>query len=276
MTGHAPAIVGLATAALIAGGTTFFVVRENTHGERALAESTAVPTQTPIATTTSGSPTPIPTSAEHPGLREPTSFGPGWDEPYREAYWANPQYDQTINGINVGPSVQPEDLQHCPRGTGTLVDRKQAAGLPVSIEPTYLPPDAIENGEPRLIPVLSQAMACNDEVVWVEAGYGRKAAPDAQARLADGESWFDIPTGGVITIFRSSIRGPNVIASLPAKYWEGATVNGLPAVVGNPILSRGLGDAYVATWDAESGVLTIVAGLNMTVEEVTRILEGLQ
>ena len=151
------------------GGASFFIVRENRRSERVLAESTAVPTQTPIATaSTFTSPTPVPTSAEYPGLPEPSSFGPNWDLPYREAYFANPVEDQTLNGINVGPNVQPEDLQHCPRGAGTWVDIAEAQGSAVQVEPAYLPADALENGEPRQVAMLSMARACAGQVVSVE------------------------------------------------------------------------------------------------------------
>ena len=47
-------------------------------------------------------------------------------------------------------------------------------------------------------------------------------------------------------------------------------------MIGHPILARGLGEAYIATWDEDAPVLTIVSGLNMTVEELVRVLEGLQ
>jgi hypothetical protein len=210
-------------------------------------------------------------------LPEPTSFEADWDLPYREAYWTNPVAGELIiNGIRIGPSISTEDLQHCSQGNGAHVDWVEASGSAVGIVPGYLPLDALEEGAPRIVETLSEGVRCHEQVVSLELTIGRKAAPDALERLAAGESWFNVPTGGSISIFKSSIRGPNLIASLPAKYWEGTTVNELPAVIGNPILTRGLGEVYVATWDAERGILTVVSALNMPVDEAIRIMQGLQ
>ncbi len=282
MKGRFVTLSAFGLAALTLGIATFFTVREATSGGRAEADTAG---NTPVVSSKSetpesrpaASPTPVPTSAEYPGLPEPSSFGADWDLPYREAYWGNPVVDEVVlSGIHVGPSIPTNDLENCPRGEGVLVERAAASGSPVDIVPGYLPPDAIEAGAPRVVEQLSGGVSCHGEIVSLEVTIGRKAAQDVLERLAAGESWFDIPTGGTITIYKSSIRGPNLIASLPARYWEAATINGLPGVVGNPILARGLGDVYVATWDQEHGILTVVSALNMTVGEATRILEGLQ
>ncbi|MGI8926279.1 MAG: hypothetical protein ACR2HN_06475 [Tepidiformaceae bacterium] len=204
---------------------------------------------------------------------EPTSFPPNWDMPYLEADRLKPRYHQVINGIAVGPGA-PGDNGFCTRGSARWVDPEKARGTPVWFEPGYLPADALEGGVPRRLE--AQAVECSGGIGVLEVRFGRAAAPEVTERLERGESWFDIPTGGFILITRTRGWGPAAPADLAADRWYAATINGLPAAVGRPILDRGLGDGIVVTWDAERNVTTMIRGLNLSIAELLKVAEGLK
>lgn len=262
--------------------TTFLLVRANTSSESVQAEP-----ERPLATEPAGagasqssptpaaSPTPVPTAEGLPGLpAEPVEFQPGWDEPYYDADRVRPRVEQVINGIRIGPNVESDWLADCPPRSIFWAEPESVRGTPVWIEPSYLPDDALEDGEPRLRDM--EAVACEETAISLRVMYGRAAVPDVMERLARGESWFDIPTGGYITIYRSSAQGRNVTSSEASDRWYGTTIDGLPAAVARPILERGLGEAWAVTWNPDTEVVTIIRGLNMTADEVIRIAEGLQ
>lgn len=275
-------VVTIGLLALLAGMTTFLFVRANTSSESVQAEperslatepAGAGASQSPPAP--AASPTPVPTAEGLPGLpAEPVEFQPGWAEPYYDADRARPRVEQVINGIRIGPDVRGDSHVGCAPGSSYWADPESARGTPVWIEPSYLPDDALGDGEPRLRDM--EAVACEETAISLRVMYGRAAAPDVMERLAGGESWFDIPTGGYVTIFRSISRGPNVTSSEASDRWYGTTIDGLPAAVAKPILERGLGEAWAVTWNPDTEVVTIIRGLNMTADEVIRIAEGLQ
>ena len=206
---------------------------------------------------------------------EPTTFPPNWASPYEEADRLKPRYRQVINGIAVGKgAVGDSGSGFCTPGSARWVDPQNARATPVWIEPGYLPADALEGGVPRLVE--AQAVECSGGVSSLEVRFGRAAAPDVTERLARGESWFDIPTGGYILIIRTRAWGPAAPADLAADRWYAATINGLPAAVGRPMLDQGLGHGIIVTWDAERNVTTMIRGLNLSTAELLKVAEGLK
>jgi len=256
------AVATLALGATAVAAGSFFAARWSAGSESV----TAGPQLEPAATVTTGG-----ASAALPA--EPTSFPPGWAGPYQDADRLKPRYGQVINGIAVGGTVVP-DNGFCTGRSARWIDPERARGTPVWIEPGYLPADALEGGVPRHVE--AQAVECSAGVAWLEVTYGRSAAPDVTERLARGESWFDIPTGGFIRILRTQGSGPAAHSALAADRWYEATINGLPAAVGRPILDRGLGDGMVVMWDAEHNLTTVILALNLSTAELLKVAEGLK
>jgi hypothetical protein len=56
--------------------------------------------------------------------------------------------------------------------------------------------------------------------------------------------------------------------------WQPATIAGLPAAVGRPILDEGLGVGEVVIWDGERMLLTTVRTTDLGLAELLRIAEG--
>jgi hypothetical protein len=220
------------------------------------------------------SPTPIATAEGLAGLpAEPVRFDAGWADPYYRAYAQLPRYEQTINGILIGPDVVPGNGK-CPPGSANYIDPETAQGTGVWFNPNYLPPDAFDGQDPRIAE--TTAVECDGKVVSYRVTYGLRAADDVKERLAEGESWFDIPTGGLVTVFRSSVRGPMAWSSIAAERWYAATIGDLPAAVGKPILDRGLGEGAVIIWNPETEVTTHVFTTNVSLDELFKIAEELQ
>jgi len=272
-------IATIAFVSLAAGLTAFFMVRANTNSETVLADPIQIASTTPSGTNTTqarGGPTPPPPATAE-GLiglpAEPTDFPVGWSVPYYEAYAQLSRYTREVNGIHVGPDVVPGNGR-CEPGAAEYVDPDTVRDSDIWFEPFYLPSDALVAGEPRVAEIT--AVACAGEPVNLKVTYAREAAPDVEERLAAGESWFDIPTGGLITIFRSSARGPMARSSIAAERWYATTIGGLPAAVGRPILDRGLGDGAVIIWDAERGITTHIFVLNLGLEEMLKVAGGVR
>lgn len=182
--------------------------------------------------------------------------------------WVNqdaklPRFDQRINGIEVGPTVQrrggPCETQRPP----VQVDFDQSRGTRVEISPRFLPAGATIRS--------TLAIMCGQEVAFAEVVYALPVADDLNERLARGESYWDIPRGGTIQIMRF-IGEPAEASSIAAARWQAGSINGFPAAIGHPILDEGLGDAEVLVY--AGGVLTVVRTGNLSIDTAIAIASG--
>lgn len=182
-----------------------------------------------------------------------------------------PHYDQEINGIVIGPTV--ENAGHCPVDEWAALSR--AEGSTVEINPHALPPGASTDEEDL---TGNWTALCNGDAVAAEAVYTAEPNEADMERVEAGEiRFFEARHGFRIRVVREleASRPPtHQIGGIPAERFEAATVAGLPAVIGRPLFEEGWGSGVVAVWDAETSVLTVVEASMLTVEEMVAVVEG--
>lgn len=214
--------------------------------------------------------TPEPTNhamATIDGVTVDTS-NPGWMEPLQEAEARKPRYDQVINGIAIGPSVQRPQPPVCT--SGDLLSPDQASRIPeLVLQPTYLPAFSELDSE--------EADGCQQQPVAYFTHYFIPADPNAAEVISRKEaSWFEVRHGSIFHIIRRKMESPALrVPEIASDRWEATTIAGKPAAIGRPILGS-LGPGMVLQWDDENGVLTQVSGDNIALAELIRIAEGLQ
>jgi hypothetical protein len=199
---------------------------------------------------------------------------PGWDTPYLKAWREKPRYNQTINGIEVGPTVEVTGLICDASAKAEAEEPGFEKGSPLEISATYLPPGA-RVLEPQNEP--GSFVSCGGRPATTTLQLALPAAADAEQRVANGESWFSVPHGGLVSVTKWQFRegaSPRVPADLPADAWFAETIEGLPAAVGRPVLDEGLGAANAIVWNPETSVLTIVHSYNLSLSELLKIAEG--
>jgi hypothetical protein len=199
---------------------------------------------------------------------------PDWDRQYWEEWRAKPRYDRVVNGIAVGPTVDDRmSSSVCgPDAPPTDAELSDARGTPLEISPRYLPAGAeVANPEPAV------SVRCGDQIAVAGLTVGIRSAPDAEERIAKGESWFVVPHGGSIIVHKWRLRPgavPEVQSFAPAEHWFEMTIGGLPAAVNRPIFDAGLGFADAVVWDERLGVLTVVHSFNVSLAELVKFTEG--
>jgi len=167
---------------------------------------------------------------------------------------AKPRFEGVVNGIRLyslaaGPALQrksacsdakPEEVEH--------LTMSAVAGTPMEIIPTYFPPGA-EEVDPMEPPVACKGIVVSVQRWWIIRGKG-----DFYVSRRQGEQ--------AIAIAASADRV------------SAATVGGKPAVLVAPLAPDGFGLSTVIV--AEEFGLTLVVGLDLPLEEIVKIAEGLK
>ena len=236
----------------------FFVGRELSGGESAAAGPEDAPVET-AAQNATGAPAALP--------EVPDTSKLNWHIPYMLAEDAKPRFDQVINGIAIGPTVKGEG---CPGGVKSDEIGVQATvGTAVEISPAYLPAGAVPSG-------IEHYYACSGTPVNAQVYYYIAPDEDQMQRVSRGElTFFQAQHGGWFAIARLQTPTPLYFGGgIASERFHPGSVNGYPAAIGAPIFAEGFGPAAVLVWDEDRQLLTIVEGGDLTVDELTRIAEG--
>jgi hypothetical protein len=108
--------------------------------------------------------------------------------------------------------------------------------------------------------------------------FGIAADSDVAARLARGDDWFSMSHGGYVFVTRAqfgSTDSPGVRSDVAADHWVAAAFGSLPAAIGRPVLDQGLGRGELVLWDPSTSIITYVVTLNVSLDDLYRIGEGL-
>jgi hypothetical protein len=216
-------------------------------------------------------PTEIPAESTALPGSTPDTTKPLWHVPFENAEKDLPRYDQTINGIKVGPTISDNGVRDCEPGEATAVrDLDSLATSNLAITPSFLPTGAVEGRH--------EASACRGKFVTHVVEYEIPAEPGVESRLERGEvRWEDVEHGGKITIFRSLSQGAVYRSSnFAAIRWRAGTIQGRPAAIADPILPIGLGRSAIVVWDESEGVRTVLIGVNRRIDELFQVAEGLR
>ncbi len=202
---------------------------------------------------------PNPYEVEHPGPdvtpvpgSTPDVTKPWWYVPYLNEDARKPIYDQTINGITIGPNAKPSGGPCTDTSVVEVVPIDDAKGTEVGISPKYLPLRA-SRGE-------ASATLCDGLASSADAAYTIPPDPKSQH------------LGGYFHIGRAS-RDPSAAIVIPAERWSAQTIAGYPAAIARPILPMGLGQSAIVVYDG--AVVTVVLADGLTLGELTAIAEGL-
>jgi hypothetical protein len=203
----------------------------------------------------------------------------GWDAPFLQEWAQKERYDQEVNGIRIGPSVAIESSACASREVEPL-DADETLGTAMAISLAYVPSSARVEPDVNRMATGTAALACSDGTILANhVIVGIPAADDAVERIAQGESWFDVPHGGYVQISRmqlGAVDPPGVRTDIPASHWIDGQVAGHPAAIGKPVLDEGLGPAEVVIWDETTRILTFVHSYNVALTELIAIAEGVQ
>ena len=202
---------------------------------------------------------------------------PGWDQPYLKDWAAKPRRDMLVNGIAVGPTVEP-DITFCSDGRRVPVAAEAAEGTALALDATYLPQGAVFSPDKSRLDTDSPALVCDGAVVINNGRIDVPADPQAAERVAGGESWFDVPHGGYVMVTKvqlAAVDTPAMRSDVPAESWYAADVAGHQAAIGRPVLDGGLGAADAVVWDDDTRVETLIHSYNVSLAELLKIAEGL-
>ncbi len=223
------------------------------------------PTPPIVATPSVPAPTPARNYANATPLPGET---PDPSNPESLVMWLNrdsvlPRVDQVVAGIAVGPGVE-RSGGPCVSAAPVDIEFREARGSRVDIVANYLPAGAeLES---------SIAVRCGSVVAFAVLSYRLPIAPDLDERLAAGESYWDIPRGGSIEVFRF-IGEPAEQSGVAASRWMPGMLNGVPAAIGRPVLNEGLGEATVMVY--QHGVLTVIRASGLSLVETMRVAGGI-
>jgi len=252
----APKPAALAVGLVVAFG----LVAGSLYVGRAISGGESTSAQTPR-----GTPTPVPQGEELPAI--PDTSQPGWFHAYQLKEDAKPRYNQEIAGIMVGPDI---DRRLCPEPVlADEITKAETSGTPVEVEPDYLPEGAQEDKGG------ADFGACEGEPALATRRY--QVAPDEEQmrRVAAGElTFFEAQHGSGITVHRRLSVLPRFMLNLPSERMRAGEVNGLPAVLVEPMFIEGYGHSAVIVWDEGTSVLTAVQATDLTLEETIRIAQG--
>jgi len=199
---------------------------------------------------------------------------PDWQIPFLEAWKNAPRFDQVINGIAVGPTVEISGTICGPGTEPRSAKPGDERGTPVEIIPKYVPAGA------RVLAPWTDSgnfVRCGDRMAVSTLHIALAAVDDVDKRVAAGESWFQVPHGGLVGIAKWQFRQdaqPKLPAQVPASSWFATSIGGLPAAVARPAVDAGLGQGVVAVWNKETAVMTIVDSRNLSLEELIKVAEG--
>lgn len=238
---------------LVAGFGAFGAVRLVRGGNgSAVAEAQPVPPGQPV------SPSPTPTAVVPTNLpANPDTTKQNWFVPYLDAERTKPMFDQTINGITVGPSAEHRPSVACKPGTARQAPLTEALTTPVTLTPKYLPAGA---NQFEALATVCETAAGQTVVIGADVGISIPSDPKSDRR------------GGVVSIARWQ-GAPSATVAIAAERWSAGTVAGHPAAIAEPILANGLGQSAVVVY--ANGVVTKVQASWLTLAEVKRIAEGL-
>ncbi len=200
----------------------------------------------------------------------PDTSKPSWARPFLDEESAKPRYERMIGPIRLAPGGRATSGPiECSLESAIEAPIAVGQSSPLAIVPAFLPPGA------AIDPAMEVAARCGEVVVNVERTYVIPPEPDAERRVRSGEvNWFDFEHGGYIWIWRTLVPGPQYFGTeIPSAQWSEVQVAGFPGAVGKPTLD-GLGHATVVTWDADTGILTVIRGLDRRADELLRVAEG--
>lgn len=184
-----------------------------------------------------------------------------------QADQTKPRYAQTNNGITIGPQVR-EDDGRCTSGAGRYIDVEATKSTDIDIVPRWLPRGSTVRED--------TALACGDLLRGRSIEYGLPADDQVGPRMRAGEEWFDVNHGGHFSIWRKITSNPALSTYIASELCRPEIVTSLPAVVCSPLDARGFGNGLVVTWDAASGVFTVVKGTHLSEASLLAIAEGLE
>lgn len=189
--------------------------------------------------------TPVPGST-------PDVTKPWWYVPYENEDFQKPRYEQTINGITVGPET-PEPRGPC-TGASSVQDIpfEKTVGSPVEVNPAHLPKGATL--------ILIEAVECDGIIAAAGLEYEFPADPSIRR------------FGGTVLIGRR-VGDPAAAMGMAAERWVATTVAGHPAIMAGTIVPFGFGDSAILVY--ADGVLTRIQALGLENEELLRVAEGL-
>ena len=174
---------------------------------------------------------------------------PPWYVPYLEEERKAPVFDGELNGLRIGPSVNPRGL--CTPGEVRHAPMDVAVGTPMEIQPQYLPPESNQYE--------SVTSVCGDRVIGVFREYA--IAPDS-ARFG----------GGRVSIARRT-GGHEVPLQQAASRASAVSIMGRPAVAFRPLTPEGWGSSALVI--AEPWGTTTLQAFGLPAEELQKIAEGL-
>ena len=182
----------------------------------------------------------------------------GWHVPYMDQWGRLPLYDQTLAGIAVGPTVEMGGFTCSPDRPSSLL----------AITPRFLP-EGVVREEEHGSDVCAQG-------VMNDISYYRPWNEDDLQRLNREEiGFFEARGGGYFHVFKRFMTVPAWQMSFPGEKLRAGTINGYPAVIGEPMFAEGFGDSLIIIYQPNVQVLTVIGGVQISSEELFSIAEGL-
>jgi hypothetical protein len=180
--------------------------------------------------------------------------------PAQQTRAAQPRYDQTINGITVGPTASRRGgpCQGVAGGSGNIQTRpySDAATSQLAIDPKYLPDNTVEDKSIDF----SNAVYCNNQLASTQRHF--EVPPDRSA-----------PRYGGFLIIARFFGEPLARVDLPAQDFAPGFVAGRKAVMVRPTTDDGSGDSTIVV--LEPWGLTVLSAHGITLQELQRVAEGL-
>jgi len=196
-----------------------------------------------------------------PAVAQPGD-GAGWQRTFNEDA-QKPQYDQTINGIRVGPKVDYRGPEACQGIKAEYVPLEKASGTQLDIKPVYLP-DGVEL-------VRTEAVECGGTLVSVLKEYV------VSYRLNPTNAEIPLWSGGGFTIYR--VLGADNVFPLfgAAERFGPTTIKGKAGVLMRPVMPEGIdnGMGFGAIVVKEPFGLTVLQGDGMPLGEFVKVAESL-
>lgn len=238
------ALVSLALAAVIA-----FQLGLGLRDEKPVAAEDPVPS----AANSDATPTPLPTFPGHeitpaPGAT-PDMSQPFWWVPYRNADRMAPKFTGEIAGITIDPAQQfgPSCASREEAGTD-----EEAGASVLALDLSYLPDGSVLTAR--------QIAKCEGELLYNTFDYDVEQDPQVAGQ------------GGYFRVSRWK-GPPGASFAFSAGRWEEGEISGRTAAIGHPILPVGVGESVVLVH--EDGVMTMVHGVDMPIEELIAVTVGL-
>ena len=171
---------------------------------------------------------------------------------------ALPRYDQTVNGIEVGPTVERGNAI-CAAGPGSVLVK--LAYSPEGTE-SDTAGDRTDN--------------CKDGNVFADDRHFRIPPNEDDLRKVDAGqlSFFNARHGGFFEVYRERVDKAAYENGFASSRLTAATVAGHPAVVGPPIFEAGFGNSLIVVYDQSTRILTVIHGDDLSLEDLLKVAEG--